>query len=45
MSQMFAGVQEPMQISIFSLEFFRGCSLLFVWVGVKLVSVLRADQQ
>jgi hypothetical protein len=37
-SRLFTGVQKLLQISIFSLKNFRGCSLLFTWVGVKLVS-------
>jgi len=35
---MFADVQKYPQISIFSLRDDRGCSLVFTWVGVKLVS-------
>jgi len=37
-SWLFAGVQKHLQISIFSLGGCPGCSPLFVWVGVKLVS-------
>ena len=41
MSPLFACVQELLQISIFSLSGYRGCSLLFARVGVKLVSEPR----
>src|SRR5215218_5377072 len=41
MSWLFAGVQKFLQISIFSLTGYRGCSPLFARVGVKLVSVLQ----
>jgi hypothetical protein len=34
----FAYVQKPLQISIFFPECCRLCSLLFAWVGVRLVS-------
>jgi hypothetical protein len=34
----FVDVQKYLQISIFSLRDDRGCSPLFTWVGVKLVS-------
>jgi hypothetical protein len=37
MSWAFAVVQKGLQISIFSLARYRGCSPLFVWVGVLLV--------
>jgi hypothetical protein len=35
---LFANVQKLLQISKFSLARYHGCSLLFTWVGVKLVS-------
>ncbi len=38
MTPLFVGVQKYLQISIFSLRDDRGCSLVFTWVGVKLVS-------
>ncbi len=38
MSVVFAGVQKLLQISMLSLKGYRGCSPLFAWVGVKLVS-------
>jgi hypothetical protein len=34
----FVDAQKYLQISIFSLRDDRGCSLMFTWVGVKLVS-------
>ena len=40
MSLSFTGVQKLLQISIFSLKNFRGCSLLFAWVAARL---LHAD--
>ena len=33
----FVDVQKYLQISIFSVRDDRGCSLVFTWVGVKLV--------
>ena len=38
MSWLFVVVQKYLQISIFSLRDDRSCSLVFTWVGVKLVS-------
>jgi hypothetical protein len=40
MSPLFADVQKLLQICIFSLKNFRGCSLLFAWVAARL---LHAD--
>ena len=38
LSQVFTVVQKYLQISTFTRAGHRGCSLLFAWVGVKLVS-------
>ena len=38
MSWLFTDVRKSLQISIFSLRDDRVCSLVFTWVGVKLVS-------
>ena len=40
LSQLFTGVQKYLEISTFTLAGHRGCSLLFTWVGVKLVSAI-----
>jgi hypothetical protein len=32
---LFTGVQKSLQVGVFSLLSHRGCSLLFVWVGVS----------
>ncbi len=37
MPRMFAGVQKLLEMSIFSLEAFRECPLLFVWVAARLL--------
>jgi len=39
--RLFAGVQKPLQISVFSLSYHRACSPLFVWVGVSTGRILR----
>ena len=38
MSWVFVVVQNCLQMSVFILAGHRGCSLVFAWVGVKLVS-------
>jgi hypothetical protein len=42
MLRMFVAVQKSLQIGTFSLGACRGCSSLFVWVGV-LIGVLRVS--